>query len=77
MASLFLPFRSTYRYIQRQAHESPVILWSCVLGFSGPVLAVSVPAVRARLGWRPSPEIPTTYPLPQRARQSVQGYEDE
>ncbi|EJD05398.1 uncharacterized protein FOMMEDRAFT_79757 [Fomitiporia mediterranea MF3/22] len=77
MASLVSPFRSTYRYLQRQAHENPVILWSCVFGLAGPVLAVAVPPIRKSLGWKPTPEIPTSYPLPKRPRRPVSGYEDE
>lgn len=29
------PFRNTYRYMQRQAHENPVIFFSIVLGSIG------------------------------------------
>ncbi|TDL19621.1 hypothetical protein BD410DRAFT_773832 [Rickenella mellea] len=81
MASIFRPFtspfRNTYRYLQRQAHESPVIFYSCVLGAIGPVMLVTVPPIRRYYGWRKPEEIPTTYPLPKRARRPVQGYEDE
>ena len=47
---------------QRQAHESPVLFYSVVLGLIGPVLAFGVPPVRERLGYRPPEPIPTTYP---------------
>ncbi|KAF4571502.1 putative N19M, NADH-ubiquinone oxidoreductase 9.5 kDa subunit [Pleurotus pulmonarius] len=69
--------RSSYRYLQRQAHESPVIFYSCVIGAIGPVMVVTVPPIRERMGWRPAEVVPTSYPLPRRARTSVQGYEDE
>ncbi|KXN89100.1 NADH-ubiquinone oxidoreductase 9.5 kDa subunit [Leucoagaricus sp. SymC.cos] len=96
MASLFSPFRQTYRYLvcptflmlkyvlkrfyiqqQRQAHESPVIFYSVVLGTIGPVMAVAVPPIREYFGYRPAEMIPTSYPLPNRPRRTVQGYDDE
>ncbi|TCD71085.1 hypothetical protein EIP91_000177 [Steccherinum ochraceum] len=77
MAALFSPFRSTFRYMQRQAHESPVIFYSCILGVIGPVMVITVPPIRASLGWKPAERVPTTYPLPNRPRRPVQGYEDE
>ncbi|PCH34627.1 hypothetical protein WOLCODRAFT_78972 [Wolfiporia cocos MD-104 SS10] len=77
MASFLSPFRQTYRYLQRQAHESPVIFFSCVLGGIGPVLVAVVPSIRWRLGYRPAEPIPISYPVPKRARVEVHGYEDE
>ena len=47
---------------QRQAHESPVLFYSVVLGLAGPVLAFGVPPIRERMGYRPPEPIPTTYP---------------
>ena len=47
---------------QRQAHESPVLFYSVVLGLAGPVLAFGVPPIRERMGYRPPQPIPTTYP---------------
>ncbi|TFK75252.1 hypothetical protein BDN72DRAFT_955250 [Pluteus cervinus] len=77
MASLGTPFRSTYRYLQRQAHESPVIFYSCVLGAIGPVLVAAVPPIREKFGYQPGEMVPTSYPLPKRPRKPVQGYDDE
>ncbi|EPQ53044.1 hypothetical protein GLOTRDRAFT_45584 [Gloeophyllum trabeum ATCC 11539] len=77
IGTLFSPFRNTYRYLQRQAHESPVIFFSCVLGGLGPFMLITVPPIRERLGYKPAPPIPTTYPIPNRPRRPVQGYEDE
>ncbi|KAL6310263.1 hypothetical protein BKA93DRAFT_888917 [Sparassis latifolia] len=78
MASIiFSPFRQTYRYLQRQAHEAPVIFYSCCIGGLGPLVLITVPPLRERLGWKPAEPIPTTYPLPKRPRRPVQGYEDE
>ncbi|KAI0641732.1 hypothetical protein C8Q79DRAFT_1014149 [Trametes meyenii] len=76
MASLF-SFRQTYRYLQRQAHEQPVLFYSVVIGLTGPVVLVTVPPVRKALGYRPAEPIPTSYPVPNRPRRPVQGYEDE
>ncbi|KAL5476957.1 N19M [Sanghuangporus weigelae] len=78
LASLRTPFKATYRYFQRQAHENPVIFWSCVLGLTSPIFAFTVPPIRKHFfGYVPPPPIPTSYPLPQRARRPIQGYEDE
>ncbi|KAF9449541.1 hypothetical protein P691DRAFT_812299 [Macrolepiota fuliginosa MF-IS2] len=77
MASLLSPFRQTYRYLQRQAHESPVIFYSVVLGTIGPVMVATIPPIREHFGYRPAEMVPTTYPLPNRPRRPVQGYEDD
>ncbi|KAF8349109.1 hypothetical protein F5887DRAFT_949332 [Amanita rubescens] len=77
MASITGPFRSTYRYLQRQAHENPVIFYSVIIGTIGPVLVVTVPPIRERWGYRPAEMVPTSYPLPRGPRTPVQGYEDE
>ena len=62
----YCPYRSdghTHAHAQqRQAHESPVLFYSVVLGSIGPVLAFGVPPIRERLGYRPPEPIPTTYP---------------
>ncbi|KAJ7364058.1 hypothetical protein DFH08DRAFT_681113, partial [Mycena albidolilacea] len=62
---------------QRHAHESPVIFYSCVVGLIGPVVLVTVPPIKQRLGYKQAEPIPLSYPLPNRARRPVQGYEDE
>jgi len=67
----------SYRYFQRQAHEQPVIFYSVVVGLIGPVMVLTVPSIRKRYGWKPAEAIPTTYPVPKRARRSVEGYEDD
>ncbi|ESK94645.1 nadh-ubiquinone oxidoreductase kda subunit [Moniliophthora roreri MCA 2997] len=78
MASLFSPFRRSYNYMYRSAHEYPAIFYSVVLGCLGPILVVTVPPIRERLGYtRRGEEIPTSYPLARRARRPVQGYDDE
>ncbi|KAE8216004.1 hypothetical protein CF319_g3180 [Tilletia indica] len=77
MAALFAPFRNTYRYLQRSAHEQPVVFYSLLIGSVGPVLVVTVPAIRRQYGWKPAERIPMTYPLPQRARDEVSGFDDE
>ncbi|CAL1701710.1 unnamed protein product [Somion occarium] len=74
---LFSPLRQTYRYLQKQAHEQPVIFYSCVLGVIGPVMVVVVPPIRKKFGWRKPEEIPTSYPIPNRPRRPVQGYDDD
>nr|GAT60733.1 predicted protein [Mycena chlorophos] len=70
-------FRATYRLLQRQAHESPVIFYSCAIGLVGPVLLVAVPPLKKGLGYKPAEPIPLSYPVPDRPRRPVQGYDDE
>ncbi|KAH9927646.1 uncharacterized protein B0H18DRAFT_907382 [Fomitopsis serialis] len=77
MAAIFSPFRQTYRYLQRQAHEQPVIFYSCIIGLTGPIMLITVPPLRRAYGYKTPEPIPTTYPLPNRPRRPVQGYEDE
>ncbi|SCV68177.1 BQ2448_298 [Microbotryum intermedium] len=75
--SIFGPFRQSYRYLQRSAHEQPVIFYSIAIGLVGPVAVLVVPEVRRSWGWKPVERPPTTYPLPKRAREaSVEGFED-
>lgn len=47
---------------QRQAHESPVIFYSCILGSIGPIMVLTVPPLRERMGYKPAEMIPSTYP---------------
>ncbi|RPD56862.1 hypothetical protein L226DRAFT_574204 [Lentinus tigrinus ALCF2SS1-7] len=70
-------FRQTYRYLQRQAHEQPVIFYSVIIGLIGPTMLVTVPPIRKSLGYKTPEPIPTSYPVPNRPRRPVQGYEDE
>ncbi|KAF4613508.1 hypothetical protein D9613_007569 [Agrocybe pediades] len=76
MASITAPFRNSYRYFQRQAHENPVIFYSVIIGAIGPIMAVTIPPIRESMGYKPAEMIPATYPLPNRPRRSTTGYED-
>ncbi|KIY71506.1 hypothetical protein CYLTODRAFT_450682 [Cylindrobasidium torrendii FP15055 ss-10] len=70
-------FLRAYRILQREAHERPVIFYSCIIGGIGPVLALTVPPFREKyLGYKRADPLPKTYPLPNRARQPPSGYED-
>ncbi|TFL04041.1 hypothetical protein BDV98DRAFT_502965 [Pterulicium gracile] len=72
-----LAFNRTYRYLQRQAHEQPVLFWSVVLGGIGPVMAFSVPRIReSYFGYTRQENVPSSFPLPNRARRPTEGYED-
>ncbi|KZS88536.1 hypothetical protein SISNIDRAFT_417999 [Sistotremastrum niveocremeum HHB9708] len=77
IGSFASPFRNTYRSLHRAAHEQPVLLWSLIIGALGPVALVAVPPIRRRLGYKSTPPAPSSYPLPQRARREVKGYDDE
>ncbi|KAJ7593128.1 hypothetical protein C8J56DRAFT_491744 [Mycena floridula] len=65
-----------YRTLQRWAHEKPSFFYAIVLALSGPLLVVTVPPTRRYFGWVPPEAPPTSYPLPQRARREVKGYDD-
>ncbi|KAF5377357.1 hypothetical protein D9757_007986 [Collybiopsis confluens] len=77
MASLFGPFKNSYNFMYRMAHEKPVMFYSVILGVIGPVLTVTVPPIRERFGYVSPPPLPSSYPLPNRPRRPVSGYEDE
>ena len=47
---------------QRQAHESPVLFYSVIMGSLGPLLAFGVPPIRKQFGWQPAELLPITYP---------------
>ncbi|TNY18973.1 hypothetical protein DMC30DRAFT_354610 [Rhodotorula diobovata] len=77
MSAAFGPFRRSYTYLQRTAHESPAVFYSIILGALGPAMVLTVPEARKRFfGYRPVERPPTTYPLPNRPREPVEGYED-
>ncbi|KAK0193905.1 hypothetical protein F5146DRAFT_953055 [Armillaria mellea] len=78
MTTVAGPFLRTYRYLQREAHERPVIFYSLVLGIAGPVMAYTIPSIRENyFGYKPAERVPITYPLPQRPRRPVSpGYDD-
>ncbi|UZJ53254.1 hypothetical protein CBS101457_002574 [Exobasidium rhododendri] len=71
------PFRATFRYLQNSAHEKPIIFFSLIIGAIGPIAVVTVPNIRRRYGWQPSERIPTSYPIPQRQREEISGFDDE
>ncbi|KEP49292.1 putative vegetative incompatibility protein HET-E-1 [Rhizoctonia solani 123E] len=61
---------------RHQAHENPTIVWSIAIGAAGPLAVAVVPPIRRRFGWAPDERIPTSYPLPNRARATLTGYDD-
>merc|ERR1711939_1239415 len=71
------PFRNSFRYMQRQAHEQPVIFFSIILGAMGPLSVLIVPPIRKNyFGYVSPARPPTTYPLPRRERdKSLKGYD--
>ncbi|CEH17724.1 hypothetical protein CBOM_04117 [Ceraceosorus bombacis] len=77
IGSIFRPFQATYRYMQWAAHEKPEIFFSVLIGSVGPVLVVTVPPLRRRYGFIPAEPIPSSFPVPQRAREEVTEYDDE
>ncbi|KIN08037.1 hypothetical protein OIDMADRAFT_37335 [Oidiodendron maius Zn] len=70
-------FSQPLRYIRWASIEKPAIFWSIVIGSIGPVMVVTVPGIRNRLGDPKRPEIPLTYPVPSGPRKPISGYDDE
>ncbi|KAJ3913876.1 hypothetical protein F5877DRAFT_51527 [Lentinula edodes] len=77
MASIFRPFQRSYNYLYRTAHEKPVMFYSVVLGVIGPVMTIAIPPLRESFGYVPPPAVPSSYPLPNRPRRPLSGYDDE
>ncbi|ORY06178.1 hypothetical protein K493DRAFT_310680 [Basidiobolus meristosporus CBS 931.73] len=65
-------------YLRAQTLNNPVVVWSIALGCSSPLMVIVVPKIRRDyLGIARVPEIPTSYPIPNRARQIPLGFDDE
>ncbi|KZV64551.1 hypothetical protein PENSPDRAFT_588216 [Peniophora sp. CONT] len=77
MASVGNPFSRTLRYMQWAAHEKPALFFAVAIASTAPVIMV-VGNVLKSSGKYVAPEpVPRSYPLPQRQRKPVQGFEDE
>lgn len=50
------------KYLRWASREKPAYFWSCVMGAAGPVMLITVPPIRHRLGDEDAPPIPLTYP---------------
>lgn len=55
-------WQSPTTYIRWASRAKPAIFWSIVVGSFGPIIAITVPPIRARFGDGPRPQIPLTYP---------------
>ncbi|KAJ8122129.1 hypothetical protein ONZ43_g1598 [Nemania bipapillata] len=64
------------RYWRWSARERPAFFWSIIIGGLGPIMALTVPPIRMRLGYAPSPKVPMTYPVPTGPRKQLSGYDD-
>lgn len=62
MASTPRFFSTPFKYLHWASIEKPAIFFSIVVGSLGPVMALTVPPIRRRLGDSQRPEIPLTYP---------------
>ncbi|EON65642.1 hypothetical protein W97_04881 [Coniosporium apollinis CBS 100218] len=69
-------WRQPLSYLRWASHEKPAIFYSFVVGGMGPVMMVTVPSIRRRLGDGPRPPIPLTYPIPKGPRKIPEGYDD-
>ena len=55
-------WRTPITYIRWAAHEKPALLWSVIIGGTGPIMLLAVPIIRRRMGYELRPQIPMTYP---------------
>ncbi|KAJ5223618.1 NADH-ubiquinone oxidoreductase 9.5 kDa subunit [Penicillium chermesinum] len=65
------------RYLRWASHEKPAILFSLIIGTTGPIALVSLPAIRRAFGDVDPNPIPLSYPVPTGPRVKPQGFEDE
>ncbi|KAF8429116.1 hypothetical protein EV426DRAFT_583759 [Tirmania nivea] len=77
MAPTPLFFQSPIRYMRYASHQYPAIYWSVVIGAVSPVIVFGAPYIRKKLGYENSPRVPMTYPLPNRARVSLDSKYDD
>ncbi|CDO54128.1 NI9M subunit of mitochondrial NADH:ubiquinone oxidoreductase (complex I), putative [Geotrichum candidum] len=66
-----------FRYMRYCAHEKPQLFFSVVIGVAGPVFAILGTPLRRSLLFDDAPPIPVTYPLPNRPREQLTGFDDE
>ncbi|KFY81411.1 hypothetical protein V500_11448 [Pseudogymnoascus sp. VKM F-4518 (FW-2643)] len=69
-------FSQPLKYLHWAAIQKPAIFYSIIIGSMGPVLVLTAPAIRHRLGDGPRPPIPSTYPIPSGPRKQLSGYDD-
>ncbi|KFY23278.1 hypothetical protein V493_05965 [Pseudogymnoascus sp. VKM F-4281 (FW-2241)] len=69
-------FSQPLKYLHWAAIQKPAIFYSIIIGSMGPVLVLTVPGIRQRLGDGPRPPIPSTYPIPSGPRKQLSGYDD-
>ncbi|KAJ2372608.1 hypothetical protein IW150_004034 [Coemansia sp. RSA 2607] len=62
--------------IRKATFEHPFAVWGLALGFTGPLLVLTVPPIRDAMGYQAPNAIPESYPLPKRARRPTTGFED-
>ncbi|KAH8806521.1 hypothetical protein DL96DRAFT_623377 [Flagelloscypha sp. PMI_526] len=70
-------FQRAVHRMRYWSHEQPVMFYSVVLGGLGPLMVVTIPPIRRKYFGYVAPEpIPTSYPLPNRPRVALTGYDD-
>ncbi|KAJ2723927.1 n19m, NADH-ubiquinone oxidoreductase 9.5 kDa subunit [Coemansia sp. Benny D115] len=63
--------------LRKATFEYPFAVWGLALGFTGPLLVLTVPPLRKAVGYKAPMAVPESYPLPNRARRPTVGFEDE
>ncbi|KAI9337610.1 hypothetical protein DFJ73DRAFT_849000 [Zopfochytrium polystomum] len=66
----------TYRYLKTSFYEYPTFFTAWVLGIAGCGIIGVVFPIRREMGYARPLDVPRTYPMPQRARVEVSGYDD-
>ncbi|AOW05870.1 hypothetical protein B0I72DRAFT_142429 [Yarrowia lipolytica] len=66
-----------FRYLRWSAHNRPHLFFAFAIGIAGPVAALTLTPLRRKYLYPDHSPLPQSYPLPQRAREQLTGFDDE
>ncbi|KAJ3063189.1 hypothetical protein HDU98_000966 [Podochytrium sp. JEL0797] len=65
-----------YNYLKYNLHNHPAVFMAFAFSLSMPVMLFGVYPYRRQLGYTRPVDVPRTYPMPQREREPISGYDD-
>ncbi|TPX36227.1 hypothetical protein SmJEL517_g01548 [Synchytrium microbalum] len=65
-----------FLFLKTSLYKQPVFFASFVMALTAPVLLFVVYPMRREAGYKLPPDIPRSFPIPARQRESVTGYDD-
>ncbi|TPX45344.1 hypothetical protein SeMB42_g04042 [Synchytrium endobioticum] len=65
-----------FRYLKSKLYNQPVVFVSFAMALSAPVLLFVVYPLRREAGYKRPVDIPRSFPIPNRAREHITGYDD-